>query len=54
MSQENAKARHQKTKLLRDSELKGFAVISTESSKPKVPLQKRKEQAKETLYLKRI
>ncbi len=55
MSQENAEAKQVQTcRLLPDSIPKGCAVISAESSKPKVPLQKRKEEAKETLYLNRV
>jgi len=53
MSKEKAEAT-QKCKLLPDSVLDGCAVISAESSKIKVPLQKRKEDAKQILYLNRV
>jgi hypothetical protein len=52
MSEENAEAT-QKCKLLPDAVSDGCAVISSESSKLKVPLQKRKE-AEQTLYLNRV
>ncbi len=51
MSQQNAEA---KCKLLSDSVPEGCAFISAKSSKPKMPLQKRKEEAKQTLYLNRV
>jgi hypothetical protein len=55
MTQENAKAQQaQKCKLLADSVTTGCAVITAQSSKQKMPLQKRKEEAKKTLYLNRI
>jgi len=54
MSHKNAETRHQKCKLEPESALKACAVIAAESSQPKVSLQKRKEEAKETLYLNRI
>jgi hypothetical protein len=51
MTQENAEAQAtQKCKLLADSVPTGCAVI-TAQSKQKVPMQKRKEEAKKTLYL---
>jgi hypothetical protein len=55
MSQEKEEARHPKgTKLLSESIPQGCAVITAESGNLKVPLKKRKEQAKQTLYLDRI
>ena len=53
MSKENAEARHPKCTLTTKSAPERCAVISAASS-PKVPLQKRKEQANETLYLNRV
>ena len=50
MSQDNAEAQTQKCKLLSDSVPDGCAVITAEGSKLDVPLQKRKEDAKKTLY----
>ncbi|MGO8806823.1 MAG: hypothetical protein ACLQO7_09530 [Candidatus Bathyarchaeia archaeon] len=54
MSQDNAEAQTQKCKLLSDSVPDGCAVITAEGSKLDVPLQKRKEDAKKTLYLNRV
>jgi hypothetical protein len=54
MSQENPDASHQKCKLLPDGHPEGYAVISTGSNKVQVPLQKRKEQAQQPIYLNRI
>jgi len=55
MSREKEEARHPKgTKLLSESIPHGCAVIAAESSNLKVPLKKRKEEAKRTLYLDRI
>ena len=51
MSQDNAEAQTQKCKLLSESIPDGCAVITAEGSKLEVPLQKRKEDAKKTLYL---
>jgi hypothetical protein len=53
MSKENIEAT-QKCKLLSDGVLDGCAVILAESSKLKVPLQTRKEEAEQTLYLNRV
>ncbi|MGA2681399.1 MAG: hypothetical protein ABSF44_06315 [Candidatus Bathyarchaeia archaeon] len=54
MTKESAEAQStQKCKLLADSVPTGCAVI-TAQSKQNVPLQKRKEEAKKTLYLNRI
>ena len=54
MSQDNTEAQTQKCKLLPDSVPDGCAVIAAEGSKLDVPLQKRKEDAKKTLYLNRV
>lgn len=55
MSQEKAEAKQtQKCRLLPDSVPDGCAVITAESSKQKVPLQKKKEEAKQALYLYRV
>ena len=55
MSKEKEETRHpQESKLLTESISQGFAVITAERSPLKVPLKKRKEEAKQTLYLDRI
>jgi len=55
MSQEKEETRHpQESKLLSESISQGCAVITAESSHLKVPLKKRKKEAKQTLYLNRI
>ena len=55
MSHEKEEARYPKgSKLLSESIPQGCTVITAESSNLKVPLKKRKEEAKQTLYLDRI
>jgi hypothetical protein len=55
VSHENSEAKHpQGYKLLSDSVPERCAVIAAESSDSKEALQKRKEEAKQTLYLQRI
>ena len=54
MSHKNAETRHQKCKLQADTAPEACAVIAAESSTTMVSLQKRKEEARETLYLNRI
>jgi hypothetical protein len=55
VSQENSEAkRPQSCKLLPDSATERYAVIAAESSDSKEALQKRKEEAKQVLYLDRI
>jgi hypothetical protein len=54
MSQENRQAQIRKCEPLSESIPDGCAVIAAESSGLKVPLQKRKEDAKKPLYLNRV
>jgi hypothetical protein len=54
MSQESREAQTRKCELLSTSIPDGCAVVTAESSKQSVPLQKRKEEAKKPLYLNRI
>jgi len=55
MSHENGKAGHrQKCKLSAESIPHGCTIVVGKSSNSKVSLQKRKEEAKQTLYLNRV
>ncbi|HKM59972.1 MAG TPA: hypothetical protein VJY36_03785 [Candidatus Bathyarchaeia archaeon] len=55
MTQENTEAQHaQKREPLTDSVTAGCSAITAQSRKQKMPLRKRKKEAKKTLYLNRI